>query len=133
VRTGHVDALLPRAAHPGADRTLARTPAEHQQLRLRTTVDGERGHLSRDPRYLGGPQLGHASVVGGVVGDVARVGFLLESADPMLETGRSWYGPGTREALVACVGQKRVIALWCCKGRVDLGQLPHLRNPPGLR
>src|SRR5689334_17434944 len=96
---------LARTAHSRPDRALARAPPEHQQLCLRIAVDRERRHLSGDARDLRGPHLGHAFVVGRVVGDVAGLRFLLESADSVLEAGRAGYRPGARLTLVAGIGQ----------------------------
>ena len=93
----------PPLAHPPrarADRPVGRAPAEHQQVRVGVAVDLEVGHL--DAGHLRRAQLGHARVVGAVVGDRARAVELLQPADPVRAAracrGSPTAAPGCRRA-----------------------------------
>ena len=120
-------------AHAGADRALARPPAEHEQARAGLGVDHQRRDVARDPVDLRGPQLGHPRVVGGVIGDVAGHVGLLEAADPVRQPGRPGNRPRPRQALVAGV-RHELLALARHRERgIDRRQIGDDRHPPRLR
>jgi hypothetical protein len=94
--------------------------------------------MSGDAGHLGGPQVDHPLVVGGVVGDVARAVLLLEAADAVLEAGGAGTAQGRARSLVAEVGPEgpgavlgRVVGLGG-EGTSMSGRSVDVGEPPGL-
>jgi hypothetical protein len=87
------------------DRAVRAAPADHEQVAAVVAGHLDRRQLVRDPSHLLLAQLDHARVVDRIVGDVAGVLLLGETADPVLETRRARDRPRARERLgVALVG-----------------------------
>ena len=123
VRRGDPPAALAHAPRAGADRAVARAPAEHQQVRVRVAVRPRRSGTSM-PVHLGRAQLGHPLVVGAVVGDVAGAVGLLQAADAVREAGRARDRPRARQIVVA-----RVRAGTACRSAASCGSAG--RSPAG--
>src|SRR5439155_20796877 len=88
-----------------------------------------------DARDLGCPQVGHALVVLGVVGDVAGDVGLLDAADPVGEARRARDGPGPGQRVgVAQVGHEPVVVVrLVCELHADVGQVGDVGQLPRLR
>jgi len=129
--------LLPRATGPpdrtgdGAER---RTPPQDEEFGVaRRVVHHELGDVVRDPRDLGLPELCHAFVVLGVVGDVAGDVLLLQPAHAVAQAGRAGDGPGPGQVLVAQVRHEAVVVIG--RGgelRIDVGEILDVRQLPRL-
>ena len=111
MRLRDLAADLADPADTGPDRSVRRSPAEHQHLRRTVrVVDLQRRY--GDPVDLGLPGPDHQIVVGRVVGDVAGLVLLLQTTDAVVEPRRTGDRPGARQRLrVAQVGQVRRFAL----------------------
>ena len=128
---GDVQAALARVGDGAGDRPVGAAPADDGEVGTGgALLAGLLGERVRDVQHLLPARVGHALVVGGVVGDVAAVVVLLDAADAVLEAGRAGPDPGADQALVA---QERVEALGLGaeagrEGRrgVDVGDQPGL-------
>src|SRR5690606_37433979 len=98
-------------------------------------VDLDRGDVVGDVRHLPRPGVGHQLMIGGVVGDVAGVGVLLQAAESVFESRCPGNGPGTREGLeFAQIGEEAVVGVADGGERYrDVGQVLDVGEPPRLR
>ena len=96
----HAGPALSRQPDRAADRPVARSPADQRQLALfRSLIDLLGRDILGDAGDLAGANLGHALVVGRIVGDVAARIVSLDAADPVLQPRRSGLDPGSRQRL----------------------------------
>ena len=65
------------------DRPEGRSPSHHRQAAGNPLLDGLLRQVIGHLGDLGGAQVGHGLVVGGIIGDVAGFDVLLDAADPM--------------------------------------------------
>jgi hypothetical protein len=127
-------APLANAAHARFDRSVARAPAEHEQLGAILVVDLQRRDVVRDALDLLRSQAGHAGMIFGVVADVAGAVLLLEPADSVAEPDRAGDRPWAGEALVAQVGEEVAAQIGSLgEARVDLRQVLDVGDQPRLR
>ena len=136
---GHPVPAGPHPLHPGGDGAVGGAPADDQHLGAVLVVDLGRRDVVGDAGDLGRPQAGHPLVVGAVVGDVARAVGLLQTADPVLQTGHAGRRPRSgQRLLVPDVGPEDLgavgIGVVGCGGEagIDVGQVVEVGQPPRL-
>ena len=125
-------ALVQAALDGQADRPVGGAPADHREGPARgALIDRLLGDVVRDAGDLLVPRVGHALMVLGIVGDVARIVVLLEPADAVFEAGGARPDPGPGQRLrVPPIGLE-TLGLGVERHReglerVEIGQAPRL-------
>ena len=128
VDVSDAQAVLARFDDRLRDRPVRPAPADDQDVAVGVEVRLGGIESVGDAPHLLGARAHHLLVVLRVVADVAGESVLLQSADPVLEAGRSRNGPRPRELLVALVREesRRVGG----DVRIDLRKAVHVGKQP---